>query len=53
MSFETASVINETSGEVLYQNAFITNHVLQADHLPALVTAGRARWKIESQRTTR
>lgn len=40
-----------TSGEgaVLYRNAFITDWKITADNVAGLVSAGRARWKIENE----
>ena len=39
----------DTAGNVLYKNAFITNHSIQSDNVTALVAAGRARWKVENE----
>jgi hypothetical protein len=35
-------------GLPLYRNAFATNHSLTDHNVAAIVTAGRARWKIEN-----
>ena len=43
------SVVGEETGEVLYHNAFATNHPLSDDNMAAIVAAGRARWKIENE----
>lgn len=39
----------DTAGNVLYKNAFITNHLIHSDNVIALVAAGRARWKVENE----
>jgi len=39
----------ETSGVILYQNAFVTNHTLTNDNIAIIVEAGRSRWKIENE----
>ncbi len=41
-------ITHETTGVILYQNAFITNIVITAENIAAIVEAGRARWKIEN-----
>ena len=41
--------ITHADGAVLYQNAFITDWHLTADHVAGLVASGRARWKIENE----
>jgi hypothetical protein len=38
----------EATGEVVYQNSFITNHAITAENAAQVVTAGRSRWKIEN-----
>jgi hypothetical protein len=38
----------EATGEVVYQNSFITNHAITAENAENVVTAGRSRWKIEN-----
>lgn len=42
-------VITNAKGEILYQNAFATNHLITDDNIEAIVTAGRTRWKIENE----
>jgi len=42
-------ITHEVTGEVLYQNAFVTNHAITSDNVVAVVQAGRARWKIEKE----
>jgi len=37
------------AGEVVYKNAFITNHPLSAQRVREVVEAGRARWKVENE----
>ncbi|MGH2412939.1 MAG: ISNCY family transposase, partial [Microcystaceae cyanobacterium] len=34
---------------IIYRNAFITRHEIQADNVTEVVTAGRARWKVENE----
>ena len=41
--------LTDAQGEVLYRNAFITDWEITADSVARLVTAGRARWKIENE----
>ncbi len=36
-------------GKALYRNAFVTDHPINADNVAALVSAGRARWKVENE----
>jgi hypothetical protein len=43
------TIVNETTGEVLYRNAFATNHDLSEHTVRKVVAAGRARWKIENE----
>ena len=42
-------ISRETTGEILYQNAFITNHAITAENVATVVEAGRTRWKIENE----
>jgi hypothetical protein len=42
-------ITHEDTGEVLYQNAFVTDHTITSDNVVAVVQAGRARWKIENE----
>ena len=39
------------TGELLYKNAFITDFPLTQSHVPQIVQAGRARWKVENEHT--
>lgn len=39
----------DTEGNILYKNAFATNHPITRDNVRDLVAAGRARWKIENE----
>lgn len=41
--------VTDGEGKVLYRNGFITDWEITADNVGALVTAGRARWKIENE----
>lgn len=43
------TIIAEETGERLYYNTFATNHLLSDQNVAAIVTAGRARWKIENE----
>lgn len=38
-----------SDGKLLYRNAFITGHQLNADTVPLVVSAGRCRWKTENE----
>ncbi len=42
-------ITHETTGKILYQNAFITNHTITTDNIAIIVQAGRTRWKIENE----
>jgi hypothetical protein len=39
----------DQDGKILYCNAFISNHAIQASNVAAIVQAGRARWKVENE----
>ena len=41
--------INRADGNLLYKNAFATNHPITADSVEAIVKAGRTRWKVENE----
>ena len=41
--------VTDAQGAVLYRNGFITDWKITADNVGGLVTAGRARWKIENE----
>jgi hypothetical protein len=43
------TIANETSGEILYRNAFATNHLITRTTVAPIVRAGRARWKSENE----
>ena len=43
------TIAHEETGEQLYHNAFATNLRLTTRNVPAIVAAGRARWKIENE----
>jgi hypothetical protein len=43
------TIVLEETGERLYYNTFATNHLLTDHNVAAIVTAGRARWKIENE----
>ena len=41
--------ITDAAGAVLYRNSFITDRKIKPENVAGLVTAGRARWKIENE----
>jgi hypothetical protein len=43
------TIVLEETGERLYYNTFATNHSLSDHNIAAIVSAGRARWKIENE----
>lgn len=43
------TLTRESDGKVLYQNAFITRHLLNPETVPLVVSAGRSRWKTENE----
>jgi hypothetical protein len=42
-------IVGEQTGELLYHNAFITNHTLTDHTVKPVLTSGRTRWKIENE----
>jgi hypothetical protein len=42
-------IAHETTGEILYQNSFVTNHAITAANVITLAQLGRTRWKIENE----
>ena len=42
-------IVTEETGEILYHNAFITDHALDNRTVVAVVAAGRTRWKVENE----
>jgi hypothetical protein len=42
-------ITHEDTGEILYRNAWVTNHPLSADKVVTVAQAGRTRWKIENE----
>ena len=42
-------ITHEDTGEILYRNAWVTNHPLSADKVVTVAQAGRGRWKIENE----
>jgi hypothetical protein len=44
--FEYRLVVN---GKITYRNSWVTDFKVMAENVPALVRAGRARWKIENE----
>jgi hypothetical protein len=43
------TITRESDAKVLYHNAFVTRHLLNADTVASVVAAGRARWKTENE----
>src|SRR5262249_38894637 len=43
------TVVQAKTGEQLYHNSFITNHLVTAETVAAVAHAGRGRWKIENE----
>ena len=41
--------VSTTDGNLLYKNAFATNHLIADSNVEALVLAGRTRWKVENE----
>ena len=39
----------DDQGQVIYHNAFISNHLIHTKNVAGIVLAGRARWKIENE----
>jgi hypothetical protein len=42
-------ITKEGTGEILYQNSFVTNHTITATNVIQIAKVGRARWKIENE----
>ena len=42
-------IVHETTGEVLYRNAWATDHNLDETRVVEVAAAGRSRWKIENE----
>ena len=42
-------ITTDPDGQVMYRNAFISNHTISADNVVDMVQAGRARWKVENE----
>jgi len=42
-------ITHETTGKILYQNAFISNIAITTENVATVVEAGRTRWKIENE----
>jgi hypothetical protein len=41
--------ITDEKGEIIFHNAFVTNHGITEENVAELVKAGRCRWKIENE----
>lgn len=42
-------VTTDDKGKVLYRNAFVSNHAIDADNVVTMVQAARTRWKVENE----
>jgi hypothetical protein len=42
-------VTHAQTGEILYRNAWVTNHSLTIHNVPEVCKAGRTRWKVENE----
>lgn len=42
-------ITKEATGEILYQNSFVTNHPITVLNVVQIVQVGRTRWKIENE----
>lgn len=42
-------IAHETTGEILYHNSFVTNHMITVTNVMPLAQVGRTRWKIENE----
>ncbi len=42
-------IVKEGTGEILYQNSFVTNHTITTTNVMHLTQIGRTRWKIENE----
>ncbi|MEH1834790.1 MAG: hypothetical protein V7L29_22695 [Nostoc sp.] len=42
------TLTNSSDHSVIYRNAFITRHQIQADNVADVIAAGRARWKVKN-----
>jgi hypothetical protein len=42
-------ITHEDTGEILFQNSFVTNHAITVTNLVSLAQIGRTRWKIENE----
>lgn len=43
------TITHEDTGEVIYRNAWATNHVVTSKNVAQLVKVGRSRWKVENE----
>ncbi len=44
------TIVKEGTGEILYQNSFVTNHTVTPANVMHLAEIGRTRWKIENEK---
>lgn len=42
-------ITHEKTGNILYQNSFVTNHAITATNIMPLAQVGRTHWKIENE----
>ena len=49
VKYEMKRMVRPDTFEIVYKNAWITNHQITADNVAEIVLGGRARWKIENE----
>jgi SRSO17 transposase len=42
-------ITHEKTGETVYQNSFVTNHLITSANIAQITEVGRTRWKIENE----
>lgn len=43
------TITHETTGKIIYRNAWVTHHEISRTTVKAIVLAGRTRWKVENE----
>ena len=43
------TIVNDVTGELLYRNAWATNHIVNASSVADVAAGGRSRWKVENE----
>jgi hypothetical protein len=43
------TILNDATGELLYRNAWATNHRVNAENIEEVAAGGRSRWKVENE----